>query len=447
MAMRRWGPKSVRDGARASARLRLLGGVASACVVFGVAAPARAQLIQTLFPSDIPGYEPDLSASVVQRMLSQNEDSGVPVGSFIVHPDVSVDGGYQSEALGAPDTASSTLNTQASARINSNWEENALGASFTVDNEHYFALPRASYTNWSLGAGGMLDFGEDRASASYAHAVTNLTATDLGAIGIVDPVPYSIDDVRLSYDKLFARVVWTPGFEFQSYQFGGAGGAFAVNDGALNHRVETESLAGRYAFTPGNSAVVILRASQAQFGSDRADDYSDEAVFAGLDVRGPAIFQYRALAGFETRRFGNAGVTATTPTFELDLAYTPTEIDTVTVSGNRTQSNPTSAFALNQTLTQLHVEYDHELTPAVFLRVNALYGLSNAVSASAGLPSQNQTQLGAGVSAFWNLNQNLRATIGYQFSHGASNVASGRPASGYPDYTNHMFTIGFSIFE
>jgi hypothetical protein len=433
---------------RAPAQLSLLGSAAAAFVVFGFMAPARAQLIQTLFPSDIPGYEPALSSSVVERMFDQYEDTGVPVGSFIVHPDISVGGGYQSEALGTPGSASTTLNTQASARINSNWEENAIGASFTVDNEHYFALPQASYTNWSLGGGGALDIGEDTAAASYAHSVTNLTATDLGAIGIVDPVPYSIDDVHLSYDKLFARVIWTPGFEFQNYQFGGAkGGDFEVTDGGLSHHVETESLAGRYAFTPGNSAVVILRGSQAHFGSNPVDDYSDEAAFAGLDVRGPAIFQYRALAGVETRHFGSAHVTATTPTFELDLAYTPTEIDTITVTGNRTQSNPTSAFALNQTVTQLRVEYDHEVTPAVFLRINAQFGLSNSVSGTAGITSQNQTQLGAGFSAFWNVNQNLRATIGYQFSHGASNVASDAPATGYPSYTDHVFTVGFSIFE
>ncbi len=437
----------MRGCQRKPAPVRLLATASALCATLGCAAPARAQLIQTLFPSDIPGYEPDLSDSVIQRMLDQDEETGVPVGSFLVHPNISETGGYQSEALGVPNSATGTANTQASVRINSNWEENALGASFTVDNEHYFALPKASYTNWSLGGGGTLDLGEDRATASYAHSVTNLTATDLGAIGIINPVPYSIDDVRLSYDKLLARVIWTPGFEFQNYQFGGANGGIPVSDGALSHRVETESLAGRFAFTPGNSAVVILQGSQAHFWSNPTDDYNDEAVFAGLDFRGPAIFQYRALAGVETRHFPNAAVTDTTPTFELDLAYTPTEIDTISVTGNRTQSNPTSAFALNQTLTEFHVEYDHELTPAVFLRVTARYGLSSAQSIGTSLPSQNQTQEGAGISAFWNVNQNLRATIGYQFSHGASNVAANATATGYPDYTDHVFTLGFSIFE
>jgi len=422
--------------------------VLAAWFALGFAPRAKAQLIQNEFPSDIPGYTPSLSASVVNRMLLEDEEQGVEFNSFVFRPTVSESGGYNTNALGVPGSGSALADTSASLRMNSDWTRDALGASLGVNNEHFFAEPVAGETTWSAAIGGALNLGNDTATLSYSHVVQDLTATDLGVAGVVAPVPYSVDDVRASYLKLFSRFSLTPAFDFQNYSFGRAGGAVPVNDDGLNHQIENGSLAARYEFSPGDAAVLILQVARAGFGFQPVSNYNDYAVFAGLDSRGDQLFQYRALAGFDSRRFTNAGISVNTPVFELDTVWTPTELDTATLTGYRSLDNPTSAFALNQTVTEFRLELDHELRTDVFLRADIGYGLSQETPFGAGVTSEQQRQVSFGLVAFWNLNRNMRASVSYSYASGTSNGQSNLLSrTGFSSFTDNTIIIGITFFE
>ena len=422
--------------------------LAVAVLVASFARCAHAQLIQNEFPADIPGYAPSLSDSVVNRMLLEDQNQGVEFNSFVFRPSVSESDGFNSNTLGAAGSGSAEANTAASLRVNSDWSRDALGASFGVNSVHYFEEPIASFTSWNAAIGGALNLGNDTATLSYAHMVRNLTATDLGVAGVVAPVPYAVDDIRASYLKLFSRFSLTPAFDYQSYGFGQAAGAVPVNDNDLNHEIESGSLATRYEFSPGNAAVLILHVSRAVFGVQPINNYTDEAVFAGLDSRGAQLVQYRALAGFDSRRFPNARTAVNTPVFELDTVWTPTELDTVTLTGFRSLDNPTTPFALNQTVTQGRLQLDHELRQDVFLRADIGYGLSQETVFGAGAPTEQQRQMNFGVAAFWNFNRNMRATLSYNYSSGTSNGPSNNVSrTGFSSFTDNTIIIGVSFFE
>ena len=424
----------------------------AALVICGVSCAAKdadAQLIQQYFPADIPGYSPDFSASVVNRMDAQDQAEGVEVGDFVIRPEISETTGYDSNTLGTPNSGSSEIDTNAGVRANSDWGRDALGASFSVDDRRFLNLPSASYTNWTAAAGGALTLGNDTATISFSHRALNLAATDLGVFGVVTPVPYSIDDVRLSYIKLLGRFSVTPSLEFQNFTFGQSAGGVAVNFNSLDHRTESGMVTSRYEFSPGDAAVMILRTSQAQFQTAPSDNYVDLGGFAGLDFRGDRVIQFRALLGLESRSFRqNATQSVTTPTFELDAVWTPTELDTVTATATREQDDPTSPFASNQIVTNLRVELDHELRADLFLTGYVAGGQSNSQSNIPGFGENTQTQLNFGVSALWNINRHLRGTLGYGYSRG---VDSGAPAStfgtGDNSFTSNTFLLGISIFE
>jgi len=414
----------------------------------GFASHAQAQMIQNEFPSDIPGYAPSLADSVVNRMLLEDQSQGVEFNSFLFRPSVSESDGYNSNALGAPGSGSAEANTAASLRVNSDWSRDALGASLGVNDVRYFQKPIASYTSWNAALGGALNLGNDTATLSYAHLVRELTATELGVAGVVAPVPYAVDDIRASYQKLFSRFSLIPAFDYQSYAFGQAGGAVPVNDEGLNHEIESGSVAARYEFSPGDAAVLVLQVSRAEFGHQPVNNYNDYAVFAGLDSRGPQFVQYRALAGFDSRRFANAGTSVSTPVFELDTVWTPTELDTVTLTGFRSLDNPTTPFALNQTITQGRLQLDHELRQDVFLRADIGYGVTQETIFGAGAPSAQQRQLNFGLAAFWNFNRNMRATLSYAYSGGSSGGASNNVSrTGFSSFTDQTIIIGISFFE
>ena len=382
-------------------------------------------------------------------MDDQDQAEGVEVGDFVIRPEISETTGYDLNTLGTPNSGSSEIDTNAGIRANSDWGRDALGASFSVDDRRFLMLPSASYTNWTAAAGGALTLGNDTATISFSHRALNLAATDLGVYGVVTPVPYSIDDVRLSYIKLLSRFSVTPSLEFQNFTFGQSTGGVAINYNSLDHRTESGMITTRYEFSPGDAAVMILRMSQAQFQTAPSDNYVDLGGFAGLDFRGNSVIQFRALVGLERRSFRqNATQTVTTPTFELDAVWTPTELDTVTGTATREQDDPTSPFAHNQIVTNLRVELDHELRTNVFLTGYVAGGQSESQSNIPGFGANTQTQLNFGVSALWNINRHLRGTLGYGYSRG---VDSGAPAStfgsGYNSFTSHTFLLGISIFE
>jgi hypothetical protein len=419
------------------------------CGAGGAADDAHAQLIQQYFPADIPGYSANFSASVLNRMETQDQAEGVEVGDFVIRPEISETAGYDSNTLGTPNSGSSEIDTNAGIRANSDWGRDALGASFSVDDRRYLTLPSASYTNWTAAAGGALTLGNDTATIAFSHRALNLAATDLGVYGVETPVPYSIDDVRLSYAKVLGRFSVTPSLEFQNFTFGQSTGGLAINYNALDHETESGMITTGYDFSPGDAAVVILRMAQAQFAMAPSDNYVDLGGFAGLDFRGASVIQFRALAGVERRSFRqNATQTVTTPTFELDVVWTPTELDTVTGTATRQQEDPTSPFALNQIVTNARVELYHELRTNVFLTGYVAGGQSESQSNILGFGANTQTQLNLGIGAQWNINRHLRGTLGYGYSRG---VDSGAPAStfgsGYNHFSSQTFLLGISIFE
>ncbi|HTJ89415.1 MAG TPA: outer membrane beta-barrel protein [Acidocella sp.] len=424
----------------------------AALVICGASCAARdahAQLIQEYFPPDIPGYSPNFSASVVNCMDAQDQAEGVEVGDFVIRPEISETAGYDSNTLGTPNSGSSEIDTNAGVRANSDWGRDALGASFSVDDRHFLNLPSASYTNWAAAAGGALTLGNDTATLSFSHRALNLAATDLGVYGVVTPVPYSIDDVRLSYIKLLGRFSVTPSLEFQNFTFGQSTGGVAINYSSLSHKTESGMIATRYEFSPGDAAVMIFRASQAQFQTAPSDNYVDLGGFAGLDFRGNRVIQFRTLFGLESRSFQqNTTQTVTTPTFELDMVWTPTDLDTVTATATREQDDPTSPFASNQTITNLRVELDHELRTDLFLTGYVAGGQSESQSNISGFGETTQTQLSFGVSALWNINRHLRGTLGYGYSRGVdSGVPAGIFGSGYSNFTANTVLLGISIFD
>src|ERR1700757_3880650 len=80
----RWVPHRTANRASAQeARVRLQRGLVAMAALFGTASIpgiARAQLILQNFPTNIPGYEPNLGASVVTRMMQEDQANGVEIG-------------------------------------------------------------------------------------------------------------------------------------------------------------------------------------------------------------------------------------------------------------------------------------------------------------------------------------------------------------------------------
>jgi hypothetical protein len=414
---------------------------------------AHAQLVQEYFPGAIPGYQANLSGSVVNRIETMDDPTGVEVGDFVIRPEVSESAGYNSDLLGVANTASPSLSTSAGVKVNSDWSRDAVGASVNVNENQFFNLPIANYTSWGAAVGGTLTLGNDAASLGYSHQHDYLSAENLGVIGIVSPVPYSVDDVRVSYYKLFSRFSLTPSFEYENFAFGQSQGAEAINYNGLNHQTEIGALTGEYAVSPGDAVIAILRGTAAQFNplaGTVSNNYNDAAGFIGLDYESGSLVQYRALVGAESRSFTSDTLpTVTTPTFELDAMWEPTRVDTVTGIVSRELNDPASPFASNQTITLGRMQLDHQLRDNLFVRGSAEYAVSNSPSNTVGFSTLNETQVNIGARLLWNVARHLDATLTYGFSNGQSSGGVDVPSSdnGGSNFTSNSVVLGISIFD
>jgi hypothetical protein len=424
-------------------------------VVLLSSAKAHAQLVEEYFPGLIPGYEANLGGSVVNRIATLDDSPGAEVGDFIVRPEVTESGGYNSDVLGTPGTASPSLTTSAGIKINSDWNRDAVGASANVSENQYFNLPIANYTAWGAAVGGTLALGNDAASAGFSHQSRFLSAEDLGVVGIVSPVPYSVDDVRVSYAKLFSRVSITPSFEYENFAFGQSQGGTTVSYDALSHQTEIGALTGEYAVSPGDAVIAILRATAAQFNpvaGTASNNYNDAAGFVGLDYESGSLLQYRALVGGESRSFTASSLpSVTTPVFEFDALWEPSEVDTVTGVVSRELNDPASPFATNQTITLASLQLDHELRHNLFIRGSVEYAKSVSPSSSAGVATLNETQVHFAARLLWQMARHLDATLSYGFSNGqgtgGNDLTTTANGGANGNFTSNSVILGIRIFD
>jgi hypothetical protein len=428
---------------------------ASAVAVFMLlgAGSAHAQLVDEFFPGAIPGYQANQSGSVINRIQNLDTPTGVEVGDFVIRPEASESAGYDSNLLGQPGTGSPSLSTSAGVKVNSDWDRDAVGVSANVDENQFFNLPIADYTSWGTAAGGTLTLGNDALSAGYSHQHEYLSAEDLGVVGIVSPVPYSVDDARISYYKLFSRFSLTPSFEYENFTFGQSRGAETINYNGLNHQTEIGTLTGEYAVSPGDAVIAILRGTAAQFdpaAGAQSNNYNDAAGYLGLDYESGTLLQYRALIGVESRSFSSSNQpTVTTPAVEVDALWEPTQNDTVTGIVSRELNDPASPFESNQAVTSARVQLDHQLRHDLFIRGSAEFATSQAPSNTTGLSSLSETQVSFGARLLWNVARHLDATLTYGFSNGQSTGGDtvGLPSNGGSNYTSNTIVLGVSIFD
>ncbi|TCS31837.1 hypothetical protein EDC15_11570 [Acetobacter aceti NBRC 14818] len=416
---------------------------------------AQAQLAQQYFPSELPGYSADSTGNVSLREVVQHRHTGIPVGAYILKPTASQQFGYRTSILGAPHTSSASLVTSAGLGVNSNWSRHAIGASMSVTNQAYPSISAANYTDWSAAAGGMLNLRRDMLSLGYTHSLRHLSATDLGNFGVGYPVPYSTDDVRMSYHKNWTRFALIPTASYDNYSFGQSQGnlpAASRNLGSLSHQLEMQVLQGRFEISKSNALVAVLRGSEAQFtphAGQLSNDYVSGGGFVGIDLRADPVLQYRLLAGGETRRFTRGGGNpVTTPTAEAQILWMPDKLNTLTFSGQRGLFDPTSPFSRNQVMSSAQIIWDRELRKDVFFHGGVSYARTDSRSSTAGTRSRQQNQIGFRAALDWQFTRDIKFTLNY--SHTSSYTKHGVPAVldngfSHATFTNNSITFGVAF--
>jgi hypothetical protein len=423
-----WAGPSGRGQAPLCASLLLLG------LSLALARPAQAQLIDQYLPPGIPGYDTDLAVTVESRLRPAYEAPGVRVGNFIIRPEATESFGYNSNVTGlnSGSTGSPELETHAAISADSDWSIHGINAYANVDKLQYFDQPTQNQTSWQASIGGHYDFGLDRGTMIYTHSNLNQSPLNIDSFGISTPVPYQTDDVRIGYTTLFGRYSFTPNFEFTAFRFGNeVTGGVSTSQSFRNRDLFQGGLTARYQLAERRDIVVVLNGFDNDYtGAPPAGqpvrDSTGFDILAGIDYLWSGALRFRVLGGYEYRTFKSPQFkTQTAPVAQASVIWTPTGLTTVTATATRAIEDSADEFTVGYTFSTARITVDHELYRNVILE--AVGSVQNADYA------QNfgiQTIYGAGASATWLINRNLRLIGSYGYARATATGQVSGPATG-----------------
>ncbi len=376
-------------------RASLLVSVGSALAA-GVATPGNGQvLLEQNFPTVNLGFQSDYlrrgsgygqlpetaneaatatGVTVLNRPHAEYDPLGLRFGDITVKADATEGVGYDSNPLALPTSrGSGFVASQAELNVANDRERSGINAGMTVQDLHYFDLSQADHTDWTATIGGHYDLERGRIDAGYSHLSLNVLPTSIDTPGQNIVVPYTDDVFQLRYTVPLGRFTLIPEASYSIYRFGqslGLPGTAAANafDETINNRNElTGGTTLEYEFSPGRNAVLVVRGTEADFTNNPiggpSQAFGDAQVLTGLDVQTQGKFRYRALVGYEVRDYHDPRIkNQSTPIFEGQVIWTPTQLTTVTGTVNRSiEYSINGAFtSQNFTYTTGRLQVDHE---------------------------------------------------------------------------------------
>ena len=420
--------------------------VALAALALLLPLAAQAQMpdrytLDQYFQQGVAGYGSELGTTVLSRARPEYDPLGIRVGDFIVRPEVDESVGYNSNVIGQVPAQGSLLEqTSATLAFTSDWARNSFGGTFNVTNLQVPSVPNQTQTTWSGALGGTYQIGNDvlTLAASHMNAFIEPYGIDVVSFnrpGVLysAPIPYSVNDVRASYTANFGRISLTPAFDFSNVTFGGSAlyglngftppgpvngfvDGVPQNESFLDHNTYEGSLTARYEYAPLRDFLMVVREDNVQYvpsdaalyGANRSGNAADFLV--GLDYTANGVWRYRVLAGYEVRQYQNYA-THSSPVFEGNVIWQPTELTTVTLKGLRTIEDAVDLNVAGFDYTSGRLQLDHELRRNILVTV---YGsIQNASYINTG--GGNETFFGAGAGVTYLINRNVHLALTYDW--------------------------------
>jgi hypothetical protein len=417
------------------------------------AQPVGQFLLDRYFAAGIPGVGATPGVTVLSRERPEYDAPGVRAGSFIIRPEVNESLGYNDNVLGTKKAHDSMLiDTQAGVTAASDWGRHSVDASVSVDDRRLPSLSEQDRTDWNASIGGRLDIGRDALAVGYSHYSLHQDPTDIDARQnnlpgnfSTAPLPYTLDDVHVSYNTTFGRFGFTPDIEYSRLRFSNlrvvgldgaivpppAGGrvlGLPISQEYRDRDILQGGITGRYEFSPLHNAVLVIRDTNTDYVSPRASEFGPSrssnaiSVLAGIDYVSSAVWRYRLLIGYEMRDFNSPQYkNRAAPIAEANVIWTPTGLTTVTAKVARTIEDAADENVAGYEYTSAQLRVDHEYLRNVLL--DGYIGLQRADYLGQN-SSETLYQFGAGATYLVNRNVRLSLTYDLVDRQGSRNFGS-----------------------
>ncbi|MFT8719381.1 outer membrane beta-barrel protein [Acetobacter sp.] len=317
--------------------------------------------------------------------------------------------------------------------------QDQVHAEVSVTDTRYPSRSLQNRTTWNGTIGATKHFGHDELGAAFTHMSLVQMPTESGALIITGPVPYNVDDGRVSY--LFAlpsRLSFRPEISVQHYYFGKpeVAGSSPFQDQSYRDRViVNESVTARYQMLQNSHLLFLAQGTQIKYtGNTQAFSMTDDitaprrnstgfSVLGGYSWNEAGPFQFRALVGYQRRVFSSSLYgTISSPIAQASFRWLPTKL--TTVSANITHGIEDAAFEsiVGYTDTSAELRVTHAYSRNIVFEVHgnlhkAHYPASSPelLATPIGVASNNQNSYGGGVDLHVYLNRHISLDFSYEY--------------------------------
>jgi hypothetical protein len=398
-------------------------------------AAAQAQLIETAYPDDVPGFDTERGVSVTSRIQSDVAWQEIPLGAELLHPEITESISHDNAILVGrqpswmAETAPSVTLTDVDAGTT------IVGVA-SADNTRYLAAPAQSDTDWTAALGGTFDVADCKVTAAVAHLALHENDTALDAGQYDAPLAYSVDTIRLSGETPAARLTFAPSLQLIRFQFGSATiGGLPAPQSYRDRLVGEAGLTVSYGIEeyqdPNRLQLIILgggaRYPNQSFGQPSRNSVGG-TVLLGIEHDLDGLWGWRFDVGAGGRIYRDPYEDQLVPLAEAAVTWQPTERTTWHAALFRQIEDAADEGVGGYVATIGGVAMDHELQRDLILHVG-----SDIERADFGGGS-SQTFLTGRLGLTWLISPMLRA-------HAAVTVTDHQSTTATP-YGENVFLVG-----
>ncbi len=364
---------------RVMRRLRAPAAVAASVLAAHVGT-ARAQVLESVLPNGVPGYDTSPGTTVLTRGHTGFEPVTIRLGGYEIIAGLDESVGYQNNVLGsvvAPQ-GSTVITTTPSVTVNRQWSNGSVYVSGSVSNNEYTNLQNESFTSDSIAAGVSHNFGNDTLTAGFAHIDADQLPAALNFISLTQPIPYQINTIRAQYQTQYGRFIIQPTVDYTTQTINNA----FENNGYeqltyLDSNTIDAALNVKYELVPHRDILLVAEVNDTAFPKTNPFGPNlgnvNVAGLVGYEENTGGIFNWFILAGFQNQTFNHSNTYATQsqPIAEGGVVYQPTGLTTLTLIGRNEIQDTTTPDQIGYTYQHLGFEIDHEYLRNVILTGNA----------------------------------------------------------------------------
>jgi hypothetical protein len=331
--------------------------VVIACAFVGTASTACAQSL----------FDRDANVGVLDRPRPEYQALGVNVGGWTVYPKLTLESDFDDNIYATQLNRKGDFIFEVDPElvVQSNWNRNFLSFNGGADISSYADHSREDTVQYNVGSVGRLDVLNDLtidATAKYSNYTIPRTQSEY-IVDLVSPLQYDEALANLSITKTFNRfaVLVSMNNTYDTFSNGKLVGGGIYSEQFNNNDALTGTVRLNYAVSPKLALFTEEDVTNSLYTVDPTRNSISTSTLAGVNfqlahlVMGEVSFGY-ITSNYSYRLYHSVGA----PNGRVQIKWFPTELITVTVSGNQAFVNSgivTSPAYLAQTL-QIQADYE-----------------------------------------------------------------------------------------